>query len=62
MTTPNPPEQSYPLPGPIDIAMFTKVLYAVAEVLVACGYPRPTPGDMPELGVALGGFMHGVAR
>lgn len=62
MTAAGPPERVYPLPGPIDITRFTRVLYAVAEVLVALGYPRPAPGDMPELGVALGGFMHGVAR
>lgn len=62
MTAPQPPERAYPLAGPIDIAAFTSVLYALEEVLVSFSYPRPTAADMPELGVALGGFLYGVAR
>ena len=62
MTGPSQPERAYPLPGPINIEAFTRVLFALAGVLVDAGYPAPTDDDMPVLAVSLGGFMHGVAR
>ena len=62
MTTAPPTDRAYPLPGPINIETFTRVLFALAGVLVDAGYPAPTDDDMPALAVSLGGFMHGVAR
>jgi hypothetical protein len=61
MSAPTEPERAYPVPGPINIEAFTRVLFALAAVLVDAGYPLPLDGDMPALAVSLGGFMHGIA-
>lgn len=60
MTGPGLPPRAYPVPRDGEEQRFTNALiFDVAQVLIAHGYPEPGPQDLAELARALLQFIHG---